>query len=178
MELVDTGDLKSPGLVPCRFDFGQPDYGEQTMLPMSTKCGPCLTPVCPFCNMSLGNARMPTKNAEYLCITCKKMFVIPSIFHYNDPEGTESWPFVYLHGQAEDFLGKYAETFGLEWAAPDLISSNASLPNSPGHYLVDLYGHLVLVVLDYCGRNYLRGRASFVDDNESLKHILHPQEWR
>lgn len=105
-----------------------------------------------------------------------------NLHHLNDPmfgHDIYDWPFVYLHGQAEQHNATYADACGFEWAAPDIFKADRPMPVEPGEYQAKLYGRDVIVVLAerFNGR-LLGGRAACADDANALVHVRDVQSWR
>ena len=103
-------------------------------------------------------------------------------FHCDDNRGEHYWPFVYLHGQAEHLSGALYQAYicrsEVDRGADDIFCCDSPMPIEPGEYLAELYGHPVIAVIDYAGRNFLCGRVALIDDEVALAHCRIPQDWR
>ena len=80
------------------------------------------------------------------------------------------WPFVYLHGNAENVL-EHDEDL-----APDMFYANEPKPKVAGQYICTI-GELwaVAVIAPHLG--ILGGRIALVKDPDALKHALTPEKW-
>jgi len=108
-------------------------------------------------------------------------------FHQNDPNGTYSWPYVYLHGLAEQLSGEeFQKRYGhvttdhpgmFYRGADDILSCNTPMPDAPGEYLATLYDQPVIAVLAKHVGDLLCGRVALISDGVSLNHCRTPAKW-
>jgi hypothetical protein len=99
-------------------------------------------------------------------------------YHQADPNGKkERWPFVYLHGQAEDHCGKQAQENGWEWGAPDIFDASEPMPTFPGDYPATLYGMPVIAFVRF-RHGHLAGRVATPADVEGFAHAKESENWR
>lgn len=102
----------------------------------------------------------------------------PVFYHAGDPAAPQSlWHFVYLHGQAEDRNYERAAEHDFVDEAGDLIACSTPLPTEAGEYTAMLYGEEVVVVLADRG-GWLGGRAALASDEQALRHVRAPIDWR
>lgn len=103
-----------------------------------------------------------------------------NLYHTDDERGDHYWPFVYLHGKAED--DNYA-VFQQGGSAPDLFVSDTEMPAVPQGETVELEckinGKPGIVVLGYQWAGaVLGGRAAYADDTNAVEHCRKVEDWR
>lgn len=104
------------------------------------------------------------------------------LYHPHDPLKPKlvyDWPFVYLHGKAQEELSQSEEAGGWQPHAHDIFLADKSMPALVGELHVLVYGKLAIAVfskrhLDGC----LSGRVALVDDLDGLTHARHVAQWR
>lgn len=102
--------------------------------------------------------------------------------HYSDPaaSGLHSWPFVYLHGAAEQHNDRIADDNAWVWQAPDCFLCSEPMPTAPGVYRGSLYGFPVIAVLAFTHwPNQMCGRV-VIDDpkRDGYEHAFAISDWR
>jgi len=92
------------------------------------------------------------------------------IKHVADPSALKNnyqgWPFIYVHGEAEDVQQEMCVNNGWDWQPPDLILASTSIPEEPGEYIANHYGRKLIVVLDYGPYKLITKGPSFKEIKE------------
>lgn len=108
----------------------------------------------------------------------------PFVTLFNDydpdrPADAWRWPFVYLHGKAEDLVRVLSYAKEWENSAPDIFVASKPMPPEAGEWSVKLYGiPAVAVIARRDGTSHLCGRVALLDDQEGLAHARRPEDWR
>lgn len=85
----------------------------------------------------------------------------------NFPEAKYRWSWVYAHGKFQDDYGF------------DIVLFNQREPTVENYYIATAQNNktvIINLVADEYGR--MKGRCCYVDDEEALRHIKSPQNWR
>lgn len=102
-------------------------------------------------------------------------------YHADDQRARYSWPFVYLHGEAEDM---YMANFEAGGSAPDICGANLPMES---FYTVAAERDVALpctvenkpaVVVLSKVRGFSAGRIALVEDLKAMRHIYSPEDWR
>lgn len=96
------------------------------------------------------------------------------------------WPYVYLHGYAEDYNGSVIQermdnSDGMEFAAYDCFCADKPMPEHSCELVGNLYGIPVVIVLRKLdGRNWIQGRAvwMFEESEVAFNHAWDVENWR
>lgn len=120
--------------------------------------------------------------AELLTPKTGSTAIISHFWHQDDldaPSTNFTWPYVYLHGKAEELSGSMVQNL-TNVGADDIFVSDRPMPTVPGEYTAILYGRTVIVVIAYSTgfSKFLKGRAALHDDPVALAHARRPEDWR
>lgn len=77
------------------------------------------------------------------------------------------WPYVYLHGKAD------------QESLKDYVFADIEIPEDPGIYLGNYNGNPLLVHLTYYWLvGIISGRAIYANDYKQYRYLLSPLTWR
>lgn len=103
-----------------------------------------------------------------------------NLYHLGDPNRkTHHWPFVYLHGWAEEKNALLQDLKHWDDIAADCVSADQPLPTVEGDYPGMLYGMEVTIFLrKRFGWTNLCGRVACPEDKVGYAHASKPEDWR